>query len=124
MTNILCMDNSITIRKIVKDCVLDLGFNFFEAENGKTGIEKIKEIPDLSMVILDWNMPVMSGKETLINIQKLEEMSNVIVLALIKIENKNQVMEAIDLGATNYMLKPFSVNKLQQKIEELINDAV
>lgn len=123
MTNILCMDNSVTIRRIVMDCVLDLGFNFFEAENGKVGLEKIKEIPNLKMVILDWNMPVMSGKETLINLRNLEEMKGVIVLALIKIENKGQVMEAIDLGATNYMLKPFSVNKLQEKIEELINDA-
>lgn len=75
------------------------------------------------MVILDWNMPVMSGKETLINLRNLEEMKGVIILALIKIENKDQVMAAIDLGATNYMLKPFSVNKLQDKIEELINDA-
>ncbi len=124
MTNILCMDNSDTIRKIVMDCVLDLGFNFFEAENGKDGLAKIKDIPDLKMVILDWNMPVMSGRETLINLRNLEEMKGVIVLALIKLENKDQVMEAIDLGATNYMLKPFSVNKLQNKIEELINDAV
>jgi two-component system chemotaxis response regulator CheY len=69
-------------------------------------------------------MPVMSGRETLINLRNLEEMKGVIVLALIKLENKDQVMEAIDLGATNYMLKPFSVNKLQNKIEELINDAV
>ena len=124
MTNILCMDNSETIRRIGMDCVLDLGFNFFEAANGKEGFERIKELPDLDMVILDWNMPVMSGKETLINLRNMEKMKGVIVLVLIKIENKDQVMEAIDLGATNYMLKPFSVNNLQNKIEELINDAV
>ncbi|AIO19223.1 hypothetical protein KQ51_01346 [Candidatus Izimaplasma bacterium HR1] len=124
MTNILCMDNSDTIRKIVMDCVLDLGFNFFEAENGREGLEKLKEVKDLKMIILDWNMPVISGKETLINIRNMEEYKDVIVLVLIKIENKDQVMEAIDLGATNYMLKPFSVNNLQNKIEELINDAV
>ena len=87
-------------------------------------MERIKELPDLDMVILDWNMPVMSGKETLINLRNMERMKGVIVLVLIKIENKDQVMEAIDLGATNYMLKPFSVNNLQNKIEELINDAV
>ena len=40
MTNILCMDNSETIRRIVMDCVLDLGFNFFEASNGKDGLER------------------------------------------------------------------------------------
>ena len=124
MINILCMDNSDTIRKIVMDCVLDLGFNFFEAENGKVGLEKLKEIKDLKMIVLDWKMPVMSGRETLINIRKMEEYKDVCILALIKLENKDQVMEAIDLGATNYMLKPFSVNNLQNKIEELIKDAV
>ncbi len=124
MTNILCMDNSDTIRKIVQDCVLDLGFNFYEAENGKEGLEKIKEISDLRMVILDWNMPVMSGRETLVNLRENDKLNDVIVLVLIKIENKDQVMEAVNLGATNYMLKPFSVNNLQNKIEELINDAV
>ncbi len=124
MTNILCMDNSDTIRKIVMDCVLDLGFNFYEAENGKEGLEKLKEIDHVKMVILDWKMPVMSGKETLINIRNMDEYKDVIILVLIKIENKDQVMQAIDLGATNYMLKPFSVNKLQDKIEELIKDAV
>ena len=76
------------------------------------------------MIVLDWKMPVMSGRETLINIRKMEEYKDVCILALIKLENKDQVMEAIDLGATNYMLKPFSVNNLQNKIEELIKDAV
>jgi two-component system chemotaxis response regulator CheY len=118
------MDNSDTIRKIVKDCVLDLGFLFFEAENGKEGLEKINEIPDLKMIILDWNMPVMTGRETLAKIREQEQLKDIIVLALIKIENKDQVMEAIDLGATNYMYKPFSVNSLQDKINELIQSAV
>ncbi len=124
MTKILCVDNSTTIRKIVQDCVLDLGFDFFEAENGVLGIEKAKEITNIRMVILDWNMPVMSGRETLVNLRNLEGFEQVIILVLIKIENKDQVMEAVDLGATNYMLKPFSVNNLQDKIQELIKDAV
>lgn len=124
MTKILCMDNSDTIRKIVKDCVLDLGFTFYEAEDGRTGLELATTIEELKMIILDWNMPVQSGRETLRLIRANNRFDNVIVLALIKIENKDQVMEAIDLGATNYMLKPFSVNSLQDKIKELINDAV
>lgn len=124
MTNILCVDNSETIRKIVQDCVLDLGFSFHEAVNGKDCLEKAKTISDIKMVILDWNMPVMSGRETLINLRNLDGFKDVIILVLIKIENKDQVMDAVSLGATNYMLKPFSVNNLQNKIEELINDAV
>ncbi len=124
MTNILCMDNSDTIRKIVQDCVLDLGFTFYEAEDGKKGLELATAIDDLKMIILDWNMPVQSGRETLRLIRENDQFKDVLILTLIKIENKDQVMEAIDMGATNYMLKPFSVNSLQNKIEEIINDAV
>lgn len=124
MKNILCVDNSSTIRKIVKDCVEDLKYTYFDAENGKECIEKTKEIKDLDLIILDWNMPVVSGKETLITLRKEEITKHVQVLVLIKIENKDQVMNVIDLGATNYMLKPFRVNDLQDKIKEMMNDAV
>lgn len=119
--SILCIDNSETIRKIVKDCVEDLHFDFFEAENGKIGIEKVQGIKELELIILDWNMPVMSGRETLIKLR--EQLGKVKILVLIKFENKNQVMDAVDLGATNYMLKPFSVNALQNKIEEMMKNA-
>lgn len=118
--SILCIDNSETIRKIVRDCVEDLDFNFLEAENGLQGLEVLKTINDLELVILDWNMPVMSGRETLKNIKELYDVK---VLVLIKFENKNQVMEAVDLGATNYMLKPFRVNDLQEKINEIMTNA-
>ena len=124
MTNILCIDNSETIRKIVKDCVLDLGHNFFEAENGEMGLQKVSEINDLKMIIMDWNMPVMSGRETLVNLRNNESLKDTIILVLVKVEVKDQVVEAIELGATNYMLKPFSVNNLQNKIEELLTNAV
>lgn len=124
MTNILCADNSDTIRKIVQDCVEDLGYTFFEAENGKDCLAKANEMDHLKMIILDWNMPVVSGRETLIKLRENKKFKDVLILVLIKLENKDQVMNVIDLGATNYMLKPFSVNKLQEKIDEIINDAV
>lgn len=118
---ILCIDNSETIRKVVADCVVDLDYVFFEAENGQIGLEKAKSIDDLSLVIIDWNMPVMSGKETLIKFR--ENYPNVLILVLIKFEKKDEVMLAIELGANEYMLKPFGVNELQNKIKEIIENA-
>ena len=120
--SILCIDNSETIRKVVKDCVQDLGFEFFEAENGKMGLEVAQNIDSLELIILDWNMPVMSGRETLYNLRELNK--KVKILVLIKFEKKDSVMEAVDMGATNYMLKPFRVNDLQDKIKEVIENAV
>lgn len=119
--SILCIDNSETIRKVVKDCVMDLNYVFFEAENGEKGLNLAKEMEQLDLVIIDWNMPVMSGKETL----KLfrEQYPDVLLLALIKFEKKDEVMLAIDLGANDYMLKPFGVNQLQDKIKQMIENA-
>ena len=65
MVNILCIDNSKTIRQVIKDCVLDLNYGFYEAENGLTGLTLAPSIDNLGMIIVDWNMPAMSGKETL-----------------------------------------------------------
>jgi len=124
MVNILCIDNSRTIRQVIKDCVLDLNYGFYEAENGTTGLEMVDTIDNLFMIIVDWNMPGISGRETLRRIKENTKISSVLCLVLIRIENKEEVMEAIDLGANNYMLKPFSVNKLQDKIEEMIKNAV
>ena len=70
MVNILCIDNSKTIRQVIKDCVLDLGFEFYEASDGETGLEMANEINDLKMIIVDWNMPTLSGRETLRRLKK------------------------------------------------------
>ncbi len=123
MVNILCIDNSKTIREVIKDCVLDLNYGFFEAEDGQTGLEKASEIDNLRMVIVDWNMPKMSGRETLRGLIESSKFSSIKCLVLIRIENKEEVIEALEMGANNYILKPFSVNKLQDKIQEMIKNA-
>ncbi len=66
-------------------------------------------------------MPVMSGKDTLKQFRELYPA--VLLLAFIKFEKKDEVMSAIDLGANDYMLKPFGVNELQNKIKEMIENA-
>ena len=123
MVNILCIDNSKTIRQVIKDCVLDLNYGFYEAENGLTGLTLAPSIDNVGMIIVDWNMPAMSGKETLRRIKEDPKLANALCLILIRIENKEEVIGAISMGANNYILKPFSVNKLQEKIEEMIKNA-
>lgn len=123
MINILCIDNSKTIREVIKDSVLDLSYNFYEAEDGNQGLEIVNTIDKLDLIIVDWNMPGLSGKETLKILCDDKRFSETKFLVLIRIENKEEVIEAIEIGANNYMLKPFSVNKLQEKINEMIKNA-
>ncbi len=124
MVNILCIDNSKTIRQVIKDCVLDLGYGFYEAENGNVGLEKADIIENLKMIIVDWNMPEISGKETLKKLKLNRKITNALYLVLIRIENKDEVMEALEMGANGYVLKPFSVKEVQDEIEKMIKNAV
>lgn len=120
MASILCVENSETIRKVVKDSVLDLGFTFYEAANGKEMLQKINDLKNLDLIIIDWNMPVMSGRETIKSVREIPKFKNTAILVMIKIENKDQVMEAIDLGANHYVLKPFSITDFQKEIKNIV----
>lgn len=120
MASILCVENSETIRKVVKDSVLDLGFKFYDASNGEEMLKIIENLEELDLVIIDWNMPVMSGRESIRRLRANDKFKNTAILVMIKIENKDQVMEAFDLGANFYVLKPFSINAFQQEINEII----
>jgi two-component system chemotaxis response regulator CheY len=118
------MDNSRTIRALVRDCALDLGYDCVEAEHGKEGLELLPSIQDLGLVVLDWRMPVMSGRETLRRLREDEARTDIPVLLLIPIEQRDQVMDAIAQGGTNYLFKPFRVNELQDMMEQLMSNAV
>ena len=109
----------LTLRKMLQN--LNVGKKLRFAENGKEGLEILRST-QFDLVFIDWNMPVMSGRETLYNLRELNK--KVKILVLIKFEKKDSVMEAVDMGATNYMLKPFRVNDLQDKIKEVIENAV
>ena len=123
MVNILCIDNSKTIRQVVKDCVLDLNYGFFEAKDGNAGIDLADSIDSLKMIIIDWNIPGFSGGDILNYFRSNDKFNNLLILVLIGIENKEDVIKAIGMGANMYILKPFSVSNLQDKIEEMIKNA-
>ncbi|MFK5883270.1 MAG: response regulator [Candidatus Izemoplasma sp.] len=120
MASILCVENSETIRKVVKDSVLDLGFEFYDASNGEEMFEVIKGLDQLDLVIIDWNMPVMSGPESIKRLRAISKFKNTAILVMIKVENKDQVMDAFDIGANYYVLKPFRINVFQEEIKEII----
>ncbi|PAT01802.1 hypothetical protein CI105_04755 [Candidatus Izimaplasma bacterium ZiA1] len=120
MPAILCVDNNETIRKVVKDSVKDLGYDFYEAVNGKEMLNVLDNdlVPDL--IIIDWSMPVMSGKESIIKIRENKNFKDTTILVMINVLKKDQVMDAIDVGANYYVLKPFNVNGFQAEIKRII----
>ena len=112
--NILLVDDSRTIRNIQKNVLKELGYeNVWEAEDGVQALARLKEeIPDLMLV--DWNMPNMDGITLIREVRKTNK-SLPIIMCTTESE-KSRVLEAVKAGVNNYIVKPFTVDSLGEKI--------
>jgi two-component system chemotaxis response regulator CheY len=116
---ILVVDDMSTMRRIVKNILKELGFtNIDEAENGSEALTKLKEHP-FDLVISDWNMPVMAGIELLRNIRADDGLKHIPVLMVTAEAQKENLMEAIQAGVSNYIVKPFTADTIKQKLEKI-----
>ncbi|MFH1154678.1 MAG: response regulator [Pseudomonadota bacterium] len=102
-SKILTIDDEAYIRKSIRTYLEDYGFEVFEAENGRAGLEMFDQVrPDL--VLLDLRMPEMDGLQVL-EILKLKSPDTPLIVAS-GTGNINSVVEALHLGAWDYILKP------------------
>jgi len=116
---ILTVDDSMTIRSIVKNTLKEYDCEIHEAENGLLGLQAIiRIIPDL--VILDITMPVMDGIEMLRKLRSSPRGKDMKVLMLTAESAKENIIEIAKLGVTNYIVKPFTKDQLVDKISGLI----
>ena len=111
----LIVDDSRVVRKVARRILEDLSFACEEAEDGKFALDAVqKKMPDL--VILDWNMPNMNGLEFL---QKLRSMSNATGVKVIMCTTENDmshIMQAMQNGANEYIMKPFDKEIVENKL--------
>jgi len=118
-TRFLVVDDMSTMRKIVRTILNQFGYtNIDEAENGKEALAKLK-VGNYQFVLLDWNMPEMDGLETLKNIRADEKLKNIPVIMVTAEAKKENVLMAIQAGANNYIVKPFTPEVLKEKIEKV-----
>lgn len=116
---VLTVDDSKTIRMIVKkafkpyDCVL------FEGENGVDGLAiATKEKPDL--IVLDITMPVMSGTEMLSKLKAEKDLKDIPVIMLTAEAGKDNVMKIVQMGVNDYMVKPFKGEQLIDRVQKIL----
>ena len=116
---ILVVDDSPTIRELTKIFLKDLEFtNVEEAADGSNALEKLKsEVFDL--VITDWNMPQLSGLDLLKAIRADDKMRKIPVLMVTSVDEKDNVIQAVQAGINDYILKPFSAEVLKNKIDKI-----
>jgi two-component system chemotaxis response regulator CheY len=116
---ILVVDDMSTMRRIVKNIMKQLGFaKVEEAENGQDALDKLRAEP-FGFVISDWNMPVMTGIDLLRAIRADDKLKDIPVLMVTAEAQKENLVEAIKAGVSNYIVKPFTAEVLQEKMNKI-----
>lgn len=118
MATILIVDDSRTSRKMLRNLLEQSGHTVVdEATNGEEGILKYKQYhPDI--VTMDITMPVLDGIEALRII--MEEDSSAKVVMVTAAGQKNKMVEAVRLGAAEFIAKPFEAGQIEAMIEEVL----
>jgi DNA-binding NtrC family response regulator len=117
MKNILVIEDDTKMREGLVEILKDKGYNVESAENGRRGLEKIKE-KDFDVALTDLIMPSMGGMEVLREIKRMKPKTSVIIItAFGTIEN---AVEALKAGASDYITKPFKIDEVQTKIGKVI----
>jgi two-component system chemotaxis response regulator CheY len=116
---ILVVDDMVTMRRIVKNVLKQLGFaNVDEAENGQEALQKLRS-DAYGFVVSDWNMPVMTGIDMLRAIRADEKLKTIPVLMVTAEAQQSNLIEAVQAGVSNYIVKPFTAETLQEKIAKI-----
>lgn len=118
---ILFVEDSAIMRKAMTRMATENGYKTVEAENGAEALARLRKHGNsIDLIIMDWNMPVMDGYETLLKIKGHEDYANIPVLMATADGVEEDVVKAMKAGAAGYLVKPFSPEDLVGKIRSLI----
>ncbi len=95
------------------------GYNVITVEDGAAALAKAQEIkPDL--ILLDVMMPLMTGFEVLAALKQGTETKHIPVLLVTAQSNEHEVLKGLELGAEDYIIKPFSPNELAARVKTVL----
>ena len=117
----LVVDDFATMRKIVKNVLRQIDItNITEAENGKQALDILRKEGDFELIVSDWIMPEMTGIEFLKACKDDESVKKIPFVMVTAEAQKDSVLEAIKGGVDNYIVKPFTPDKLQDAIHKAV----
>jgi len=112
------VDDSRVIRKITRQIVERVGYEVYEAENGEEALRRCEvEMP--ALILLDWDMPVMSGIEFVAALRRMEGGFRPKVIFCTSKGSSIDVHRAFEAGADEFLTKPFDREALEAKLERI-----
>jgi two-component system chemotaxis response regulator CheY len=112
----LVIDDSRAMRLIIGKILRDIEIDVVEAGNGREGLERMIENPDLDLVLVDWNMPEMNGLEYIQAVRSQRDYDFVRIMMVTSETEQEQVLRALNAGANEYLMKPFTKEVLIAKL--------
>jgi two-component system chemotaxis response regulator CheY len=118
--NVLIIDDDATTRRIITRLIKQIGFvKFSEAENGKQAYQMLQE-ESYDLILSDWDMPVMNGYQLLEKIRADANYKKTPFIMVTANDNKESIIEAVKAKVSQYIVKPFTVTALKEKIGKVL----
>lgn len=120
MQQALIIDDSRAIRRILGATIKDLGFEVAEAGNGREALEELERLPNpVQLVLVDWNMPEMNGLEFVTRFRNEKIQPEAKVMMVTTETAVDQMVRALEAGADEYIMKPFTREAIVDKLRIL-----
>lgn len=116
MHKALIIDDSSTVRSIIQKMLTSMGFECLQASDGKLAYEALENASGVEVAFVDWNMPVMTGIQF---VQLVREKAKYSTMKLVMVTTETgmpQIASAIEAGADEYIMKPFTKEILLEKL--------
>jgi two-component system chemotaxis response regulator CheY len=118
---VLIVDDFATMRRILRNVLKQVGFkNMIEADDGKTALKELKK-GNFDLILCDWNMPEMSGLELLNIVRSDDELKNIPFVMVTAEAQKDNIVEAVKAGVSNYVVKPFTAEKINEILQKVFD---
>jgi len=115
----LVIDDSRAMRTILSKMLVSIGFDVEQASDGKEALSKLDASQPFELALVDWNMPVMNGYE-FVQAVRAESSWDTMQLMMVTTETEtDQVVKALEAGANEYVMKPFTKDVILEKLDIL-----
>ena len=119
---VLVVDDFSTMRRIVKNTLRQIGFtNIEEAEDGQKAYDRLI-VEKFDFVVSDWNIPNMTGIDLLRKVRATPQIKDIPFLMVTAEAKQENIVEAIKAGVSNYIVKPFTVATLDEKVKKIFKE--
>jgi two-component system, chemotaxis family, chemotaxis protein CheY len=115
----LVVDDSLAMRSIMGRILRELGFEVVEAKNGQEALDHLQQGARPRVALVDWNMPVMDGVALLRSMRGSATWNDVPVMMVTAETESSLVVQALEAGADDYLMKPFTREMLVEKLDLL-----